>query len=80
MSRCPDCNAEMRPLLTGEFCPNDCDRRAKAPDPFELPKFFGGPDGGLFSGDWEAAIEEWYDSVLDKTPLVDCDPGDTATD
>lgn len=24
--RCPRCGAEMRPLLTGVYCPNDCDR------------------------------------------------------
>lgn len=23
---CPTCGTAMRPLLTGEFCPNDCDR------------------------------------------------------
>lgn len=27
MSACPTCGGEMRPLLTSEFCPNDCDRR-----------------------------------------------------
>ncbi len=23
--KCPDCSAEMKPLFTSFFCPNDCD-------------------------------------------------------
>lgn len=25
--RCPDCGAEMLPLATSVYCPNDCDRK-----------------------------------------------------
>lgn len=25
--RCPDCGAEMKPLATSVYCPNDCDRK-----------------------------------------------------
>ncbi len=27
MNRCKTCDSEMRPLFTGSFCMNDCDRR-----------------------------------------------------
>lgn len=26
MSKCPDCRTEMKPLFSGEYCPNDCDK------------------------------------------------------
>ena len=32
MSKCPTCGGEMKPLLQGEFCPNDCDKREQPPD------------------------------------------------
>ena len=25
--KCPDCGAEMKPLATSVYCPNDCDRK-----------------------------------------------------
>jgi hypothetical protein len=25
--KCPDCGAEMKDLFTGQYCPNDCDRK-----------------------------------------------------
>jgi hypothetical protein len=35
MSNCPDCSAAMKPLFSGEYCPNECDlppeRRTKKP-------------------------------------------------
>lgn len=35
---CPACGTAMRPLLTGSFCPNDCDRRTVVDTPvYGLP-------------------------------------------
>jgi hypothetical protein len=31
--KCPTCQTQMKPLFTGEFCPNDCDRGAWDPKP-----------------------------------------------
>ena len=70
--RCSVCNSEMQPLLTGMFCPNDCDRKepAKPIDPL-----FVVPESKTIE-DWAAALDEWVGSVwIDP----DDDPDD-ATD
>lgn len=37
--RCPDCGAEMKPLATSTYCPNDCDRKVQEEiDPEKTPK------------------------------------------
>ena len=81
MSYCGHCGSKMKPLLTGEFCPNDCDRQP-SPDPFDLPKIELVPDAEFLDG-WAKALDEWYGDDNDKTPLLSDgdDPGDQqATD
>lgn len=39
---CPICRSQMKPLFTGEFCPNDCDRKPKAQfKPLDFAKVMG---------------------------------------
>ena len=69
MSFCGHCGQKMKPLLTGEFCPNDCDRKNKAPDPFD--GIFEKPEGSPTYDAWQEAVEEWYNTVYDKTQPID---------
>lgn len=40
-TKCPKCGTEMMPLLTSEYCPNDCDRIVeKAIEDDVTPKWF----------------------------------------
>ncbi len=75
MSYCGECGAQMHPLLTSEFCPNECDRKGpeKELDPYSLPRLFGSSS----IDDWEKAIDEWADEAFQTTvEILDPDDGD----
>ena len=69
--KCQDCNSEMKPLLTGLYCPNDCDRKVVGPleddtiqkiqrvvgTPAVVPSLFDDED-----------LDSWIDSVFNDQP------------
>lgn len=77
--KCPDCGAEMKPLVFSEYCPNDCDRKVQDEiDPEKTPKvifwedspfraadpFVGPPSPNPFGDITDEELDKLFDDII----------------